>query len=509
MKLKKKIGILTAIVGITMVNTTYAQQPNSKDTTRLNIKELSVTADDPKLVKEIGMWVRSPFPDNWYVSFQAGGQLYMGYEDYKGPLFSSQGGRISSDFNLMLGRWVSPQIGYRAALGLGNANGFITRKTYEDNFSSIFSHAEGGHSDPYMCGYYHYFNDELYIQRWNYGSIMADLMFNLISASTYDPTSRYLFTLYGGVGCYLGMSEKIAVGVTGVEETPNIGFDMHLGAIVNRRLNKQWSIYGDLRGTIIDNDFDREWLGGVESIIFNRDFFVTAHIGITYHFNWRSEEKRTQWYSETDNGYNLTANDGTSQPIHISKTINIHETVTENKSVTVDTLESFSPEYDELLDDRARDLAARERARLNSLYNNRRPELSQNATLDDILSQKLLPYEMVFFEINQSTVSTSEEIKLAKMAEIIKSYPNEHFLLIGASDSKTGTPQRNMVLSTDRCDACYHILVNKFGVNPAQLTRIYLGSIADFEPYELNRSTTIIMDHPKVIIEFNKLKIRK
>ena len=95
------------------------------------------------------------------------------------------------------------------------------------------------------------------------------------------------------------------------------------------------------------------------------------------------------------------------------------------------------------------------------------------------------------------------------MAEIIKSYPNEHFLLIGASDSKTGTPQRNMVLSTNRCDACYHILVNKFGVNPAQLTRIYLGSIADFEPYELNRSTTIIMDHPKVIIEFNKLKIRK
>ena len=509
MKLKKNIGILTAIVGITMTTATFAQRPHTKDTLHFDAKGLSITADDPKLVKDLGMWVYSPFPDNWYASIQIGGQVYMGYEDIRGPFVSSQGGRLSSDINLMLGRWASPQVGYRVSLGLGNANGFITKQTYNENYLSIFSHAEGGHSDADLCGYYHHFDDNLYIQRWNYNSLMADLMFNLISIRTYDPTRRHTITLYAGVGGYFGMSEKITPGQLNVKETPNIAFDMHIGGLANIRLNKHWSIYADIRGTVIDNEFDREWLGGKESVIFNRDFIVTSHIGLTYHFNWRSEEKRIQWYNDKGNSQTFNADDGTPQLVRVSKTINVKETVTETRSVTMDTLETFSPEYNSLLNDRANELAKRDKAYFDSLYNNQRPELSQNATLDDILNQKLLPYEIVFFGINQSTVSVAEEIKLAKMADIIKSYPNEHFLVIGAADSKTGTPQRNMTVSTSRSDACYLILVNKFGVNPAQLDRIYLGGIADFEPYELNRSTTIIMDHPKVIVEFNKLKIRK
>jgi hypothetical protein len=35
-----------------------------------------------------------------------------------------------------------------------------------------------------------------------------------------------------------------------------------------------------------------------------------------------------------------------------------------------------------------------------------------------------------------------------------------------------------------------------------------MGGILDFKPYELNRATVIIMKHPRVMQEFNKLKSR-
>ncbi|MCF0212074.1 MAG: hypothetical protein HUK17_04180, partial [Bacteroidales bacterium] len=41
-----------------------------------------------------------------------------------------------------------------------------------------------------------------------------------------------------------------------------------------------------------------------------------------------------------------------------------------------------------------------------------------------------------------------------------------------------------------------------------QLKRVYLGGILNYEPFELNRATVIIMEHPKVMEEFLKLRDR-
>ena len=72
--------------------------------------------------------------------------------------------------------------------------------------------------------------------------------------------------------------------------------------------------------------------------------------------------------------------------------------------------------------------------------------------------------------------------------------------------SKTGTVKRNEFLSHQRADVVYNYLINNYGVNPDQLQREYPGGILDYTPFQLNRSTVIIMDHPYVRKVFNEMR---
>ena len=126
--------------------------------------------------------------------------------------------------------------------------------------------------------------------------------------------------------------------------------------------------------------------------------------------------------------------------------------------------------------------------------------------LKEILLNQLLPYEMVFFELDRWDVLPEEEGKIAKMATIMKAFPEEKFILTGSADSKTGTVARNQFLSEHRADTVYSVLVNKYGVNPDQLTRNYLGGILEYQPFVLNRTTVIIMDNPIVAKAFEEMK---
>ena len=131
---------------------------------------------------------------------------------------------------------------------------------------------------------------------------------------------------------------------------------------------------------------------------------------------------------------------------------------------------------------------------------------AREASLYNIMLKQLLPYEMVFFELDKWDILESEQMKIEKMARIMKEFPDEKFIILGAADSKTGTPGHNEFLSHNRADVVYNMLVTGYGIDTAQLHREYLGGILEFEPFILNRTTIIIMDHPTVLEEFQKMK---
>ncbi len=453
-----------------------------------------VLFSDTTLVRNIG-WVRAPFFDNWYAQLEPfGGMVYWGQEDSKAPFFD----RMVWQGQANLGRWVFPMVGYRAGLGWGYGRGFVTKDTYNQlgpGSCNVGWGESGTLNGNGLGGYYYDYNDELLIQKWKYFFLSADLMVNLSYRKSYNPYRPFMTMLYAGAGAYWGLCEGYeGPGFNGapvrVEASvdPNRSIEVHGGIIEQYQFNDRWRVYADFRLTLMQRTFDREWIKAIEHPLGVADVMTSLHIGVQYNFHWRKEAQRKKWYNETLNEYYR----GEKVPYFTLATQTVRY------ANYMDTL--FY--YDTVNNEAA--WRAKIRAIDGILANKDR--IDDSTTLDDILSKNMLPYEMVFFELDKWDILSSENLKIAKMASIIKAFPNYKFSLIGSADSKTGTIRRNDFLSHQRADVVYNKLVKDYGIDPKQLERVYLGGILDYQPYQLNRATVIIMQHDKVLEEFNKLK---
>lgn len=492
---------------IVVASSAMAQiNPSFDSTGAFDKKGASMYATDQQLVQGIG-WIRSHFWDNWYLQFQGGEQLYYGTEDRLGPLLD----RLTFNGEVKLGRWVFPMLGFRGTVGYGSGRGFLSKDTYNQYLTTSYGGSNGvaygwGQCEGSLGGYYWNYNDELLIQKWKYYYFSLDLMFNLSYAKAYDPERPLTTWLYFGPGVYFGLSEGYngPAGMVSASVDPNRAAEVHVGLVENFRINENWNVYADIRLSAMHRTFDREWIHGLETPLNVADPMVNFHIGATYNFHFRSEAKRTEWYRQT---VDSTATITTTVPHHIytAHQVSVNVISYMDTIFVYDTINEFSAQYDSIVAHRARKRAQDAIDSVRQAF-----EINcQEATLDDILGKHLVPYEMIFFELDKWNILPNEELKIAKMASIMRSFPDMNFLLIGSADSKTGTAKRNQFLSENRSDVVYERLVNVYGINPDQLKQVYMGGILDFEPYQLNRATVIIMDHPKVMQEFQRLKAER
>lgn len=464
-------------------------------------KEASVFAADEDLVHGLGMWVRSHFLDSWYAQIHAGPLVYNGTEDNKGPWLGDNiftDGRQTYHLEAKLGRWVYPKLGYRFGLGYGYCHGFLTKDTYNGNEATVRAHAGQGVAQDGYPGYYWDYNDELLIQKWKYASVTAEMMIKLINVRDYNHTRPFHLEAILGVGMYNGLSERLS---KQDKYQWHLMYEIHGGLMPKYRIDEHWSVYAELRATIMDELFDREHV--LKRPTLNEDLMFHGLVGVEYNFNWRGENARTRW-DEDGHGSN-SINNRTNHHVYTAHQVSIEVVNYVDTIFSYDTVDEFSPDYDSLLVRRARQHVQRQIDSLRMAFDRD----CKDAGLDDILNRHLLPYEMVFFELDKWDILPEEELKIRKMAAVMKQFPNSQFLLIGSADSKTGTVKRNEFLSVNRSDVVYNQLVNLYDINPEQLRRVYMGGILDFDPFELNRATVIIMDHPKVMEEFNKLKAQR
>ena len=465
--------------------------------TTFDPKKSSIHATDTHLVQGIG-WVRSHLFDNWYVQLQGGGQLYYGTEDRKGPF----GDRLTWNGEFHIGRWVFPMLGYRIGAGYGYAHGFITKDTYTQYPSYVgWAQCEGS-----LGGYYHNYDkdQDLYIQKWKYYYLSPDIMANLSYARTYDPLRKWSTWLYAGVSVYVGLSEGYdgPAGVVEADQDPNRSAEAHIGLMELYNFNSRFSIYADARLSFMHRTFDREWVQGYERALDIADPMLNVHVGLTYFFHWRSERARTRWYTMRF-GEELKAGQVAPNHVYTAHMANIEMYRYIDTLIAYDTIRNYTGDCDSTV-------IAAAKAKAQHVVDSIKDAFDRNckeATLGDILSKHLLPYEMVLFDLDKWNIRQTEEGRIARMASIIKAFPNDEFLVIGSADSKTGTIARNEVLSVHRSDTIYDRLVHHYGVDSTKLKRVYLGGILDYEPFQLNRATVIIMNHPKVLEEFSKLSM--
>ncbi|MBP5173210.1 MAG: OmpA family protein, partial [Bacteroidales bacterium] len=97
------------------------------------------------------------------------------------------------------------------------------------------------------------------------------------------------------------------------------------------------------------------------------------------------------------------------------------------------------------------------------------------------------------FVVDKWDISKRELINLQSIADLIKSTPNTKYLVCGYADKQTATPDHNMMLSENRANAVYDVLVNQFGVPASQIVKDFKGGV-DYMFYnekELSRCVMI------------------
>lgn len=444
-------------------------------------------ADDTAVVNGkhgIG-WVRSHLLDDWFFELQGGGQLYYGTDDRKGPFLD----RLTGNGEIHIGRRIFPMFGFRGSFGVGHAHGFLSKELYYNNNINTGGDGQCG-NDPVtgapLGGYYYDFDDNLLIQKWSYYYLGVDLFIDLDifkGSKKYNPYKHWNNFVYGGVHFNFNTSEV---------DLNNKRTEAHLGYILKYSMSNGLGFILDARLSFIERLFDREWVPGVESAGFGLDNMANIQVGIIYKFHLRTEEKRNTFiYAERSDDTILGYTHVSIVKTEETSTVNYVDSLIKYQQVNIPTPE-MRQKIKEIQDSIEVD-------------NQRRKHIADGMPFDSILLNQLLPYEMVFFDVDKWDIVPSEEMKIDKMARIMKAYPNEKFIITGSADSKTGTAKRNTFLSYNRADIVYNKLISEYDIPESQLQRKYLGGIDDYKPFYLNRCTVIIMDHPTVKKAFDEM----
>ncbi len=504
--MKKSLKYIFAIAIIWCVSASPSISP-----LHAQYEDLTVSSDTTLSRGEHNVgWLRSHILDNWYLDLQSGGQFYYGFEDRKGPFFD----RLTGNVEGHLGRWIFPMVGLRAGLGLGSSHGFISVDSYLQNRDAIrdiggFGTSYGVNNQPTtigdttladgaLGGYYFPFDGDnnLLIQKWKYIYGGADIMVNLSYLKPYkkvNPDRRWNHIAYIGFNVKIGLCEDHPQ-ITATNT--NFAAEGHIGYICKYALTPHLNLQADARLSMIEGLFDRERIPTVEKVA--PDFNLNIMAGLSYDFNFRSDQKRRNYYVENHIlPYNVQKLPKFMSYMQIEDVdiINVVNTLNIYQTDTIDDLEI--QQYVKKLQDKA-----------DSLLNAAKT-IPDDTPLDSILLKQLLPYEMVFFDLDKWDIRPTEEMKIAKMARLMKAFPNQKFYLYGSADSKTGTVKRNNFLSHNRADIVYNKLIIEYGIKAEQMEREYLGGILDYDPFILNRTTVIIMDHPAVRKAFNEMKSQR
>lgn len=204
------------------------------------------------------------------------------------------------------------------------------------------------------------------------------------------------------------------------EEPSATDISAHFGLLNSLRLSSALDLNLDLRGTMVNDEFDGEPGGrGGEGMF-------TATIGLTYKFKPRG------W----------------------------------DRSKTVTRLVYNNDEIN----------AMREKLNLMSEENARLKEALARGGQE---REKIVAAaNLVIFEIGKSKLSNLSRANLGLLAEVIKQGdPNAVYTVTGYADKGTGSKGLNERLSKKRAEAVFDCLVNEYGVNKSQLKIDYKGGV--------------------------------
>lgn len=337
------------------------------------------------------------FWSNWFISAGGGAQIYFGDHDRQ----ASFGDRLSGALDIAVGKWFSPEIGVRLMYSGLSAKG-ATQKGHLAHSTGVDLPGKGGN------GYW------LEKSKFNFFNFQIDAMFNASNIIWgYNEKRVYNLSPYVGLGV-MRVSDKPA-------ETAIAG---HFGLLNSFRLTSCLDLNLDIRGTLVNDDFDGE-PGGRKG-----EGLLTATLGLTYKFSPR--------------GWNRGKN--------VIRTV-------------------YNTAEIKAMQEKLRQMSE-ENARLQEAIANGNQEEAQT------IVKQIASSNLVVFPIGKSTLSNEARVNLGMLAEVIKKGdPHSVYTITGYADEGTGSEELNRELSKERADAVYDCLVKEFGISQSQLRIDYKGGV--------------------------------
>ena len=337
------------------------------------------------------------FWSNWFISAGGGAQIYFGDHDRQ----ASFGDRLSGALDIAVGKWFSPEIGVRLMYSGLSAKG-ATQKGHLAHSTGVDVPGKGGN------GYW------LEKSKFNFFNFQIDAMFNASNIIWgYNEKRVYNLSPYVGLGV-MRVSDKPA-------ETAIAG---HFGLLNSFRLTSCLDLNLDIRGTLVNDDFDGE-PGGRKG-----EGLLTASLGLTYKFSPR--------------GWNRGKN--------VIRTV-------------------YNTAEIKAMQEKLRQMSE-ENARLQEAIANGNKEEAQT------IVKQIASSNLVVFPIGKSTLSNEARVNLGMLAEVIKKGdPHSVYTITGYADEGTGSEELNRELSKERADAVYDCLVKEFGISQSQLRIDYKGGV--------------------------------
>ncbi len=336
---------------------------------------------------------KKQIPQNWFIGMGGGISTYFGESDLDVP-----GGYqhlITPNLNLQVGNWFTPSIGVRLQAGGMQLKGWNPSKT-------------GG-----------------YYQKMNYFDLHGDLLLNpenLING--YNADRKLNWTLFAGAG---------AAKVFHKNTVPaSICTEIKAGTMLDYKLSKAFSIFGEIQGTIVPENFDGQ-IGGS-----HKEGYATVSAGIIYRL------------PSAQKGIKIKETDVTTQD---NKVLNdkINELLAAQKELT--NKNSDLQQQNAQLQSAAAAAATKQ------------PQTAVPAETAWPEGSKLLLKNYVRFASNKSVYLPGEESNIKAAADELSKRNDAIIEIAGYADPKTGTQSYNMQLSNKRAKYVADILKTKYNVS--------------------------------------------
>ena len=331
------------------------------------------------------------FWSNTFISVGVGGQMLFGDHEKQMKF----GDRISPALDIAFGKWITPEVGVRLTYTGWSINGATQNEAY-------------GNGNPIAGKPWHGY--WLYEQDIKYMNLHGEVMFNLSNL-----LCGYNEKRIWNVSPYLGMGYmRIYKGGNPSEIGANLG-------IYNSfRLSEALDLNLDVRGTLVNDDFDGERGGR------NEEGILSATVGLTYKFKPRGFK---------------------------------------SKVITI-------------LDQTEIDRLRQQMNELNAENERLKNKPAETITNTELLLKEIVAPCMVVFPINTANLSQDERVNLSMFAENVKKQDKGIvYSITGYADAATGTKEINDPLSKARAEAVYRCLVDEFGISESQLIIDYKGGV--------------------------------